>query len=48
MQRERFEHEQIAPAPGDRVTSAATSGELDKHMTSIDEGAELRPFTAGR
>ncbi len=48
MQRERFEHEEIAPAPGDRITRTATSGEFNKHVTSIDEGAELRTLTARR
>ena len=48
IQRERFEHEEIAPAPGDGITGTATSGELDQHVTSVNEGSELRTFTARR
>jgi hypothetical protein len=48
IQCERFEHEEIAPAPGDGITGTATSGELDKHVTSVNEGSELRTFTARR
>lgn len=48
IQRERFEHDEIAPAPGDGITSTATSGELDQHVTSVDERSELRTLTARR
>jgi len=48
IQRERFEHKEIAPAPGDSVTGAATGSELDKHVTSVDEGSKFRTFTARR
>ena len=46
VQRERFEHEEIAPASGDGITGTATGGELDEHVTSVNEGPELRTFTA--
>ena len=48
IQRERFEHEEIAPASGDGITGTATSGELDQHVTFVNEGSELRTFAAGR
>ena len=48
IERERFKHEEIAPAPGDGITGTATSGELDQHLTSVNEGSELRTFTARR
>ena len=48
IQRERFEHEEIAPAPGDDITNTHTSSELHKHVTSVSESAELRTITARR
>ena len=48
IERERFEHEEIAPAPGDGITGTATSGELDEHVTPVNEGSELRTFTTRR
>ncbi len=48
IQRERFEHEEIAPAPGDDITGTAPNGELDQYVTSVNEGSELRTFPARR
>ena len=48
IQCERFEHEEIAPAPGNGITGTATNGELDQHVTPVNEGSELRAFAAGR
>ena len=49
VQRDRFEHEQIAPAPGDRIACTSARGEFHEHVPPINENPELWPLaTCGR
>ena len=48
VQRERFEREEIAPTPSDGISGTAPNGELDQQVTPVNEGPELRTFTARR
>ena len=48
VQRQRFEDQQVAPPPGNHITCGATHGELDEHVTSVNEGPKLRTLAARR
>ena len=47
IQRECFKHQEIAPPSGNSITGTAASGKLDQHVMAVNEGPELRAFTAG-